>query len=794
MKKRLLSILLTLCMLVSLASGAFAYSDTADHWGESAIDRWSGYGVVSGDGDGTFAPGRSLNRAEAAQIFVNLLGLTESADISGFSDVPEGKWYADAVSKCVAAGILTGMGDGTLAPTATVTREQYFVMFARSLGFTPAESANKSFSDSGKVASWAEGYINALINAGVVNGNGDGTLAPDSELNRASAVTVLSNAISTYVNKAGEYDVTGTGLVLINTDGEVALKGDLAGSIVVAPGSANAELDLADATVSGSISVLADSVSLTNVPEGTTVTIDESADGVSVNGAEVEAGSSATAEAEKTTTNTNTNTVVPAAPTYATQEVTLRPAGPATGGKTDFDYAAAYEAAGITLDGSSIKYDGSVLLAYLNDETNNDTVADLIHTLGGTDYLFVGLAYTAPDGAAQVVIDDDDAIDLTVDSDDVYDGKFIEYYGVAKKVDGTWTLLGTKTFSDSYIKWLDESGSQIGKTAKLTVSRVDDVDEQAVEIRGAGPATSGKTDFDYAAAYEAAGITLDGTTLKYNAVDLAAYLNANASEAIVTDLVHTISGTDYLFVGLAYTAPDGAKSVSVDGETVALTVDSDSVRDGKFIEYYGVAEKVDGTWVALGTKTFSDSYIKWLDENNEQIGKTAKLTVSREDTTPTQAVEIRGAGPATGDVENFDYAAKYEAAGITLEASVIKYDGTALETYLNNTDNTDDVAKLIHENVIYVGLVYTAPANAASVSIDGGEKIDLTKDSDDVYNGKYINYFSVAEKASDESGKWVARATATYTAHTVTWYDADGNQIGESLRTGVSRENTASEE
>ena len=42
--------------------------DTEGHWAESAIERWSGYGVVEGRGDGTFAPEAELSRAEMAQV------------------------------------------------------------------------------------------------------------------------------------------------------------------------------------------------------------------------------------------------------------------------------------------------------------------------------------------------------------------------------------------------------------------------------------------------------------------------------------------------------------------------------------------------------------------------------------------------------------------------------------------------------------------------------------------------------------------------------------------------------
>ena len=79
MKKRFLAAALALAMLLMMVPFAFAASDGFDdvpgHWAEDAINRWSGYGVVNGVGDNQFAPNGTLTRAQAAQVFANLLDL-----------------------------------------------------------------------------------------------------------------------------------------------------------------------------------------------------------------------------------------------------------------------------------------------------------------------------------------------------------------------------------------------------------------------------------------------------------------------------------------------------------------------------------------------------------------------------------------------------------------------------------------------------------------------------------------------------------------------------------------------
>lgn len=245
MKKRFLAILLTVCMVISMvpvAMAAPAYGDTDGHWAESSINRWSGYGIVQG-ADGMFDPNGQLTCAQLATILVNLLKLP-AAPSAGFTDNPDGSWFADAINRCAAAGILLGNGDGTVAPTQSISRDRTMVMLARALGVEPVAKPDLSnYSDAAKVAPYAAGYVAALVDAGVVNGLTETELAPQEEINRASTVTILDKAISTYADKDGAtVNVTdGKGITLIVAD-NVTVKGTVE-TLVVASSDANVKLD-----------------------------------------------------------------------------------------------------------------------------------------------------------------------------------------------------------------------------------------------------------------------------------------------------------------------------------------------------------------------------------------------------------------------------------------------------------------------------------------------------------------------------------------------------------------------
>ena len=231
MKRKALSLILAFAMAVSLFTvGASAaeptYGDTAGHWAEASIERWSGYGIIQGS-NGKFDPDGQLTCAQLATILARLLKLPAAKD-AGFIDNPADAWYYDAITRCAAAGILKGNGDGTVTPNASITRERAMVMLGRALGIEPIENPNLTqFTDGAQVASYARGMLAALIRAGIVGGVTADQLAPQNNITRAATVTILDRAIGTYADKAGEtVNANGKGIVLAVAD-DVTITGEV---------------------------------------------------------------------------------------------------------------------------------------------------------------------------------------------------------------------------------------------------------------------------------------------------------------------------------------------------------------------------------------------------------------------------------------------------------------------------------------------------------------------------------------------------------------------------------------
>lgn len=147
---------------------------------------------IGGYDDGTVKPNNKITRAEAAAIIAKVSADFDAKAVydSDFADVKNTLWYADFIGFCAEKKIITGYPDGTFRPDENITRAEFTVMITRYLGLKA--SGKKAFSDTGD--HWADGYINALKNAKIVDGYTDGTYKPENDITRAEAVKMVNRA------------------------------------------------------------------------------------------------------------------------------------------------------------------------------------------------------------------------------------------------------------------------------------------------------------------------------------------------------------------------------------------------------------------------------------------------------------------------------------------------------------------------------------------------------------------------------------------------------------------------
>lgn len=113
-----------------------------------------------------------------------------------FSDVPSGSYYETAAAWAAANGIVSGYGDGRFAPGRAVTREELAAIlyrYAQYKGYDLSASADLTgFSDQAAISSFARPAMSWAKASGLMDGNDTGALAPKGAATRAQMAMILT--------------------------------------------------------------------------------------------------------------------------------------------------------------------------------------------------------------------------------------------------------------------------------------------------------------------------------------------------------------------------------------------------------------------------------------------------------------------------------------------------------------------------------------------------------------------------------------------------------------------------
>ena len=187
------------------ASGLVAtavYNDVKNDtsWFYPGVQYCLSYGLMSGMGNGSFAPGEYTTRAQVAQILYNLHGNPEVSGGTPFTDVPEGAWYQKAVTWAHSVGIVNGVTATTFSPNANITRQDFVLMLMRYLNnvrmvdrtWKPDDLSR--FVDAGSVGFWALDAMKDAVAINAISGvpvDGRLYIQPARNATRAEAAKIL---------------------------------------------------------------------------------------------------------------------------------------------------------------------------------------------------------------------------------------------------------------------------------------------------------------------------------------------------------------------------------------------------------------------------------------------------------------------------------------------------------------------------------------------------------------------------------------------------------------------------
>ena len=175
-------------------SKAFTDLDTAA-WYHESVDFVLSTGLMNGVGNEKFAPNNQMTRAMVVTVLYRLAGEPKVEGTVDFTDVPAGEYYYDALVWATENGLAMGVTETTFAPGRSITREQlvtFLYRYAQYAGLDVSGRADlTTFTDSQSVSSYAVDAFAWAVNAGIIDGVGNNTLAPRSTATRVQVAAVL---------------------------------------------------------------------------------------------------------------------------------------------------------------------------------------------------------------------------------------------------------------------------------------------------------------------------------------------------------------------------------------------------------------------------------------------------------------------------------------------------------------------------------------------------------------------------------------------------------------------------
>ena len=253
--KKLLPLALTAAMIMPSVPAMAAPSDIAGHWAESVITQWQSKGLIQGYEDGTFKPGNTITRAEFVTLMNNAKGFWSEGSIN-FSDVKNGSWFYSAVARAVAAGYVKGYSDGSFKPGNTITRAEAAVMIANAARLSANEAGAYRFTDVGSIPAWARGSVGAVVAAGYMTGYPDGSFDANASISRAEAVSSLNRMLGgTAYQPTQPTTPTTSDDVVIEDKGTTLKNQTVDGNVTIAKSVGNGDVTLRNVTIKGDLIV-----------------------------------------------------------------------------------------------------------------------------------------------------------------------------------------------------------------------------------------------------------------------------------------------------------------------------------------------------------------------------------------------------------------------------------------------------------------------------------------------------------------------------------------------------------
>lgn len=171
--------------------GVSGFADVPQtNWFADAVRYVTGKSLMNGTSTTAFSPNENMSRAMLATVLYRMSGETAEAD-SSFGDVSASAYYAAAVNWASSKGIVNGTDRGMFSSDLSITREQLAAMLYR-YAAEPSVSADLSaYTDAVSISPYAEKAVEWCVAKGILSGKSATRLAPQDTATRAECAAML---------------------------------------------------------------------------------------------------------------------------------------------------------------------------------------------------------------------------------------------------------------------------------------------------------------------------------------------------------------------------------------------------------------------------------------------------------------------------------------------------------------------------------------------------------------------------------------------------------------------------
>ena len=188
---------------VSPSYNSSYFSDMANYSNtqRAAVDFLYNHNITNGLITGQYGPANSIRRGDFALMLYRAFELSPTASAGAFVDVSPSAYYAEAVNALYTRGVVSGIGNGYYAPESNLTRQDAICMVQRAMravGWSANDGpsgALTGYGDSGSVSSYAQGAMALAVQRGYLPTSG-GLLNPRQPLTRVDMAEILHRVLT----------------------------------------------------------------------------------------------------------------------------------------------------------------------------------------------------------------------------------------------------------------------------------------------------------------------------------------------------------------------------------------------------------------------------------------------------------------------------------------------------------------------------------------------------------------------------------------------------------------------